>query len=55
MEIVISKSKRPDKQLGARIDNKQRFHLDRKGHWILHSIKITSENNDMLIDINEMD
>ena len=54
MEIVISKSKKPDKKLDARIDNKTRFHLDRKGHRILQNIKIKNENNDMLIGIKQM-
>ena len=51
MEIVIPKPKKPDKQFDARIVNKQRFHLDRKGLRILQNIKINNGNNDMLIGI----
>ena len=49
MEIVISTPKKPDNKLDARIDNKKRCHLDRKGHWTLQHIKIKSEKDDMLI------
>ena len=52
MEIVISQSKKPDKKLDVRIDNKQRFHLEKKGLHILQNIKIKNEKeNDMLIGI----
>ena len=40
MEIAISKSKKPDKKLDARIDNKKLFNLEKKGHRILQNIKI---------------
>ena len=54
MEIVISKSKKPDKKFDARIYNKTRFHLENKGLPILQNIKINNENNDMLIGMNKM-
>ena len=43
MEIVISKSKKPDKQFDTRTDNKKLCHLDRMGHWILQNIKIKND------------
>ena len=54
MEIVILKSKKPDKKFDARIDNEKRFHLDRRVLQILQHIKIKNENNEMLIGINKM-
>ena len=51
MEIIISKSKKPDKRFDARIDNKQLFHLEKKGLRTLQNIKIKNEQNDMLIGI----
>ena len=41
MEIVISKPKKPDEELDARIDNKRRFHLKKKGlrTFTKHKIK----------------
>ena len=53
MEIAISKSKKPDKQLDDRIDNKKRLHLVRKGLQITQNIKIHNENNDMLTGIKK--
>ena len=55
MEPVISKSKKPDKKLDARIGNKKRFHLDRKGHHITQNIKINNKHNCMLIGIQNED
>ena len=49
METVISKSKKYDKKLDARIGNKDRFHLEKKGLQILQNIKLKNEKNDMLI------
>ena len=43
MEIVISKSKKPDKKLDARIGNKKLFHLEKKGQWITQNIKTKNE------------
>ena len=55
MEIVISKSKKPDKKLDARNDNKKLFHLKKKGLRTLQNINIKNESNDMLIGIKNED
>ena len=55
MEVVISKSKKPDKQsLMPELIIKRRFHLERKAHRITQNIKIKNEHNNMLIDIQIM-
>ena len=51
-EIVISKSKKPDKKLDARIEIKKMVSWDRRGHPITPHIKIKSENNRMSTDID---
>ena len=47
MEIVVSKSKKPDNKFDARVGNKQRFHLEKKGLPILQNIKIKNERIDI--------
>ena len=55
MEIVISKSKKPDEQsLMPELIIKRRLHVDREAHRITPNIKIKSENMHMLIDIKRI-